>query len=74
MPRDQYVRVARISRVLTTGGLRQNQLLQKLSKSVKSPYNDSWILRPMLQSSHDSFTGCNAIIHECEEGLFTLSP
>lgn len=51
-----------------------NQLLQKLSKSAKSPHNDSWILGPMLQSSHDSFTKCNAIIHECEEGLFTLSP
>lgn len=51
-----------------------NKLMQSLSKSIKSPRNDSWILGPMLQSSHDSFAKCNTIIHECEEGLFTLSP
>jgi chromatin assembly factor 1 subunit A len=51
-----------------------NQLMQSLSKSAKSPHNDSWILGPMLQSSRGSFTRYNTIIHECEEGLFTLSP
>uniref|UniRef100_A0A093V045 Uncharacterized protein n=1 Tax=Talaromyces marneffei PM1 TaxID=1077442 RepID=A0A093V045_TALMA len=48
--------------------------LMSLSKSVKSLQNDSWILGPMLQTSYDSFSRFNTIIHECEEGLFTLSP
>ncbi|EED17992.1 conserved hypothetical protein [Talaromyces stipitatus ATCC 10500] len=51
-----------------------NQLMQSLSKSINPPPNDSWILGPMLHSSHDSFSKCNTVIHECEEGLFTLSP
>lgn len=49
------------------------QLRCNVSKLTKAPQSDSWVLFPMIQSSNASFVRYNAVIHDCEESLFTLN-